>query len=172
MIDGMKSSKLREKSSIGNIISDIFPAIDAFCPVVSPIVHTSRFESVRPHIINVSARPFIGHGPIRKGFHKFRFLSFHQLPAFLFFGGKFLVIFKQFASFVNISPTLKKNREITKLIPSFWRVISSKLTFEYLNRCMARKFTSPWMNLQLAINSQWFCVLASKSGINSALCAK
>ena len=108
MIDGMKSSKLREKSSIGNIITDIFPAIDAFCPVVSPIVHTSRFESVRPHIINVSARPFIGHGPIRKGFHKFRFLSFHQLPAFLFFGGKFLVIFKQFASFVNISPTLKK----------------------------------------------------------------
>ena len=109
MIDGMKSSKLREKSSIGNIITDIFPAIDAFCPVVSPIVHTSRFESVRPHIINVSARPFIGHGPIRKGFHKFRFLSFHQLPAFLFFGGKFLVIFKQFASFVNISPTLKKS---------------------------------------------------------------
>ena len=93
MIDGMKSSKLREKSSVGNIITYIFPAIDAFGPVVSPIVHTSRFESVRPHIINVSARPFIGHGPIRKGFHKFRFLSFHQLPAFLFFGGKFLVIF-------------------------------------------------------------------------------
>ena len=93
MIDGMKSSKLREKSSVGNIITYIFPAIDALGPVVSPIVHTSRFESVRPHIINVSARPFIGHGPIRKGFHKFRFLSFHQLPAFLFFGGKFLVIF-------------------------------------------------------------------------------
>ena len=132
MIDGMKSSKLREKSSIGNIISDIFPAIDAFCPVVSPIVHTSRFESVRPHIINVSARPFIGHGPIRKGFHKFRFLSFHQLPAFLFFGGKFLVIFKQFASFVNISPTLK-NREITTFNLCFDTFILTSILFQFLH---------------------------------------
>ena len=106
MIDCMKLSKLGEKSSIWNVITNIFSTVYSFGPVISPIIHASRFDSITSDIIDISTGSLVGRRPIGKTLQKFIFLAFHDFPSFLFSNRDVRSGFYFLPCYINIRPSL------------------------------------------------------------------
>ena len=106
MIDCMKLSKLGEKSSVWNVSTNISATVYSFGPVISPIIHASRFDSITSNVIDVTTSSSIGRRPIGKTLQKFIFLAFHDFPSFFFSNRDVRSLFYFLPCQINISPSL------------------------------------------------------------------
>ena len=64
-MDVVQATNLREETSVGFVV--VASVVDGACPVVAPLDHGARFQTIRAHLVDIRAITRLHHWPVAEG---------------------------------------------------------------------------------------------------------
>jgi len=100
--DGVKLPELSKESGVWRVFADCTPVLDTAGPVVTPVVHGPRLQTVRPYIVNIVPWSLVWTWPERKCLGKLDMLLRQHRPTCSKCRLIFIVGFKYISRGINI----------------------------------------------------------------------